>query len=201
VELNKTAIVISMVIVMTSLKSKSIAATLGAALVFSVAFSAVMTSAGMADSPPSRALGADAVDQAIERFIIILDRASKRPVGRIGGLLLQGYAAYKQWKNGREISGLREVVYDMLSEIAGLIERIERGETLSEAQWTSAKEDLDNHAARIVGIESRLDRVERGLGETKQELDDIMKKVTRKPCPVFHFGPACVDARTIRSKN
>jgi hypothetical protein len=193
-----------MVIAMTSLKCKSIAATLVATLVLSVPLSTVTTSAGMAESPATRTLGADAIDQAIEHFIIILDRASKRPVGRIGGLLLQGYAAYKQWKNGREIAGLREVVYDMLSEIAGFIDRIERGETISEAQWNLAREDLDNHAARIVGIESRLDRVERGLGETKRKVDEIIKKVTRKPCPKFHkpngAARACVDVRTIHTQ-
>jgi hypothetical protein len=205
VGIHKTAIVTSMVNAMTSFKCKSIPATLVAtSLVLSVALSPVMTSASIAEIPATRTLGADTIDQAIERFIIILDRASNRPVGRIGGLLLQGYAAYKQWQNGREIAGIREVVYDMLSEIAGLVDRIERGETISDAQWTLAREDLDNHAARMVGIESRLDRVERSLGETKREVDEITKKVTRKPCLKFHkpVGPAktCVDVRTIRTQ-
>jgi hypothetical protein len=165
---------------------------LAALLALGLALGPLATPSAFSGSPASGE--ASSMERAIERFVAILDRASRSPAGKVGGLILRAYTAYKAFQNAREIAAVRRTVHDMLRDIAEILERVERGETLSEEQWAEANVRLDNHAARIAGIESRLDRVEQ-----------VIPKVIRRVCPEYHAlvegkGP-CVDFRTIDARS
>lgn len=128
-------------------------------------------------------------DATIERLMRVLDEASAKATGPLGGLILKGYAAWKQYDNGRRVGlverdmkDLRRNVYAALADVAAVIQRLEAGETLTAAQWSEAATRLDNHLVRIASVERRVTKIEGKLKRHDKKIERIEESIYRKPC-------------------
>jgi uncharacterized protein YhaN len=153
-------------------------ATAGAALSILVA---VMATPANAQSPLDKAQ--TAITKSIERMIGIMDKVAKNPVVQGAKVVTRGFMAVKVYRLSKEVKGLKTDVvalqaslHAILTEVTGVIARIEAGEELTAAELDAINVRIDVHAVQIAAAEAEIEVLKLRMDEAERTARQIERQ-------------------------